>query len=104
MADSLFMANNQNPNLFTGTFGADDSSIKSRIIGNSSRRPHNTMIMDKSAANLMLNSAISPKALRQRSKSLVDPQFANIQQQMQQSRMYDQEQVMMELNELKDLR
>ena len=64
MADSLFMANNQNPNLITGTFGGDDSSVKSRIIGNSSRRPHNTMIMDKSAATLMLNSNISPRALR----------------------------------------
>lgn len=106
MADSLFLANNpnQNANMMT-TFGAgDESFVKSRA-GGSSRRPNqSTMVIDKSAATLLLNSNVSPRAMRDRSKSLVDPQFANLQQQMQQSRVYDQEQVMMELNELKDLK
>lgn len=64
MADSMFLANNLNANLMTGTFGGgDDSSVKSRI-GITSRRPHNTMIMDKSAATLLLNSNVSPRAMR----------------------------------------
>lgn len=64
MADSLFLANNLNANMMTGTFGGgDDSSIKSRI-GGSTRRPHNTLVMDKSAATLLLNSNVSPRAMR----------------------------------------
>lgn len=59
MADSLFLAGQQ-----TGQMLQDDSSVKSKIMNNARRPQRQTMFMEKSAADLMLNSTVSPRVLR----------------------------------------
>lgn len=88
MADSFFMP-------------GDDSSVKSRI--GTGRRPTQAMI---NASNI--GQSITPRGnSRGRTKSVIDPGFmSNFHQQLQQSKLleHDQDQVMLELNELKELR
>lgn len=53
MADSLFLNHNLNQ-------AEDEQIIKSKTPANA-KRPHNTMVVDKSTATLLLNPIVTPK-------------------------------------------
>jgi hypothetical protein len=89
MADSFFLP-------------GDDSSIRSKVP--TGRRPNHAMTINSGT----MAPGMTPRGnSKSRAKSYIDPPMMTqnpLQQQLHQSKAMDQEQVQLELNELKDLR